>query len=255
MFEYQAGSTKAGLELIQSFGYDPETKKLSNFIKKYFNLLRYGVINFRDKETRKLIAKYTPNKDLQEELVPFYQYAHTKKGARKVVQMINFRLRHLSDEELINILCMLLLTQAKRYKKKSDKINFCGYLKGSYYHSVHEYFKYLYKDLSYGFRIESLEDHIDENSEIQIKDSWYQDLYFEKENQELGFNWILGKTATFPFDQLTTFERTLISLYDHKGMTYEQVGAHMGYHRDTIWSKRKQIKKKLKELMKIPPCN
>lgn len=102
---------------------------------------------------------------------------------------------------------------------------------------------------------ESLEDHIDENSEIQIKDSRYQDLYFEKENQELGFNWILGKTATFPFDQLTTFERTLISLYDHKGMTYEQVGAYMGYHRDTIWSKRKQIKRKLKELMKKPPCN
>ncbi|GAB1779208.1 hypothetical protein PMEGAS67_46850 [Priestia megaterium] len=86
---------------------------------------------------------------------------------------------------------------------------------------------------------ESLEDHIDENSEIQIKDSWYQDFYFEKENQELGFNWILVKTVTFLFDQLTTFERTLISLYDHKGMTYEKVGAHMGYHRVTIWSKRK----------------
>ncbi|MEK1828886.1 hypothetical protein AAAC51_06995 [Priestia megaterium] len=159
--------------------------------------------------------------------------------------MINFRFRHVTDTELINSLCMLLLAQAKRYKKVNEKANFCGYLVGSYYHCVYDHFNYLFKDLSYSHLLEPLEDHIDENSEITIKDSWYQDLYFENEKQQLGLNWILGRTATFPFNHLTKFERTIISLYDDKKMTYEAVGAQMGYHRDTIWSKRKQIKDKL----------
>ncbi|MED2161970.1 sigma factor-like helix-turn-helix DNA-binding protein, partial [Bacillus thuringiensis] len=103
--------------------------------------------------------------------------------------------------------------------------------------------------------IEMLEDYRDENSEILIEETLRSDLYFQNEKEKIGLNWILGKTADFPFNQLNNFERTLISLYDYKGMTYEEVGAQMGYHRDTIWNKRKQIKKKLEEIMKNPPCD
>lgn len=256
VFEYQAGSSNAGLEIIRSFGYDPITKELSRYIGKYFNLLRYGVINFKDKDTRLFIRMYVSDQAVRDGLIPFYQYADIKKAARKKVQMINFRLRHLTDEEIINDLCYILLKLAKRYKKKGSKKNFCGFVYNkSFRGELKTHYKYLFEDLLYSKDIEPLEDFIDEDSEITIDDKWYLDLYFEKENQELGFNWILGRTATFPFNQLTRFERTLISLYDHKGMTYEEVGAQMGYHRDTIWSKRKQIKNKIQELLKKPPCD
>ncbi|MBD3108439.1 hypothetical protein IEO70_08675 [Bacillus sp. AGMB 02131] len=86
----------------------------------------------------------------------------------------------------------------------------------------------------------------DENSEI-IPDEkrLCYDLYFENERDALRLNWISGKTADFPFDQLTPFERTILSLHDDKGYTYEKIGCQSGYHRDTIWGKRKQIKNKL----------
>lgn len=253
VFQYQQGSDKAGLEIIQLFGYCPQTKELSNYLHKYFSLLRYGVINFRDRDTRQFIRLFTSDPVHNKALIPHYQYADTKKAARKTVQMINDRLSHISDNELTHDLCILLLEQAKRFKKKSEKINFCGYLYNSYRYRVHDYYAPYFRDLSYSDRIEPLEDYIDEQSEITIKDSWYHDLYFENEEASLGFNWILGRTATYPFDQLTTFERTLLSLYDDKKHTYEEVGNIMGYHRDTIWQKRKQIKAKLEELMKRPP--
>ncbi|WP_462406542.1 hypothetical protein [Gracilibacillus sp. Marseille-QA3620] len=56
-----------------------------------------------------------------------------------------------------------------------------------------------------------------------------------------------SNTATDPFGQLTTFERPLHSLYKDTKYTYEEVSNIMGYHRDTIWHKRKQIKEKLEE--------
>lgn len=256
VFKYQAGCEEAGLEIIESFGYHKNPKKLTGYIGKYFKLLRYGVINFADKDTRLFIRMFVSDENVKAGLIPFYQYAEIKKAARKKVQMINTRLRHVSDEELIVDLCIILLSLAKRYEKKKKKVNFCGYLKSkSYRCALKKYYDYLFEDMIYTYRIDPLDDYKDENSEFNIKHLDYKDLYFEKEKNELGLNWILGKTANFPFNQLTNFERTLISLYDHKGMTYEEVGARMGYHRDTIWNKRKQIKKKLKELMKNPPCD
>lgn len=255
VFEYQAGSEKAGLEIIQSFGYDPETKELSKYLNKYFALLRFGVIKFNDRDTRQFLRQFTSDETLHKALIPNYQYAHTKKATRKLVQMINYRMRHITDEDLINDLCLLLLTQARKYKKQGKKKNFCGYLFNSYRYKVYAHYKYLFKDLLYSHRIEMLEDYRDENSEIIIEETLRSDLYFQNEKEQIGLNWILGKTADYPFNQLNNFERTLISLYDYKGMTYEEVGAQMGYHRDTIWNKRKQIKKKLEELMKNPPCD
>lgn len=255
VFQYQQGEEGAGLEIIQRFGYNPETKELSKFINKYFSLLRFGVINFQDRDTRQFIRLFISDPQISKALIPYYQYADTKKYSRKTVQMINNRMSHLEDDEIIYDLCSLLLIQAKKYQKQGTKKNFCGYIYNSFRYKVHDHYKYLFRDLSYSHKIEPLEDYIDENSEITIEDSWYRDLYFENESDDLGFNWILGRTADYPFNQLNQFERTLISLYDHKGHTYEEVGSIMGYHRDTIWSHRKRIKQKLIEYMKNPPID
>lgn len=255
VFQFQEGSNEAADELIKSFGFDTNTKELSKFLNKYFSLLRFGVINFKDRDSRNFIRLFTKNQQLKDELIPFYQYAHTKKAARKVVQRINYRMRHLGDTELIHDLCSILLFLASRYKKQGKNTFFCGYLYKSFKFEVHSYYKYLFKDLHYSHRIEMLEDYKDDKSEIRIDELLKPDLYFKNEKEKLGFNWILGKTATFPFDQLTMFERTILSMYDDKNMTYEEVGTHMGYHRDTIWSKRKGIKNKLLQLLKEPPLD
>lgn len=255
VFDYQKGSEQAAIEILRYFGYDNETKNLTKYLNKYFSLLRFGVINFGDRDTRKFLRQFTSNEKIKQALIPYYQYASTKKATRKIVQMINYRMRHISDEDLTQDLCMLLLQQAKKFEKQKEEVNFCGYLYNSYRHAVYEYFKYLFRDLLYSHELDMLEDFLDENSEIDLDDIIKPDLYFEKERETLGFNWILGRSANYPFTQLNQFERTLLHLHDYKKMTYEQVGAQMGYHRDTIWSKRKRIKEKLFILRKETPCD
>ncbi|UOE58205.1 sigma factor-like helix-turn-helix DNA-binding protein [Cytobacillus oceanisediminis] len=251
---FQEGSVEAGFEMVRLFGYAEEPDDLSGFIKKYFNLLRYGVINFRDRDTRGFIRLSTADEQVKQALIPGFQYAETKKAARKIVQRMNDRMQFLNDTELIHELCYVLLYMAKRYKKKSPKKNFCGFLYSSYKFYAHNHFRNLFKDPSLYSNLHEGDEFIEHDDEIELQDQWYLDLYFERESLELGLNWILGKTATFPFSILTPFERTLLSLYDEKGYTYEEVGERMGYHRDTIWNKRKQIKQKLESAMKEPPC-
>lgn len=249
VFEYQNGSENAALELIKEFGYDSEKNETSWLIGKYFGLLRYGTIKFRNKQTRKFISLFASDKKLREDLVPSFQYADTKKQSRIIVQRINNRMAHLTDQEIIHDLSSILLELAQRFKKQSEKKNFCGYVNSCYHLYLFNHYKYLFEDLLYSYRIDPLDDIKDENSEITIKEEWFQDLYFLNETQELGFNWILGRTAEYPFDQLNQFERTILSLYDDKGLTYEEAGAQMGYHRDTIYRNRKSIKDKLHNLI------
>ncbi|HHT7191038.1 TPA: hypothetical protein ACTZ5N_004513, partial [Bacillus cereus] len=74
-----------------------------------------------------------------------------------------------------------------------------------------------------------LENYKDENSEIIIEKTLCSDLYFQNKKEKLGINWITGTIADLLFNQLNNFERTLISLYGHKGMTYEKAMSKMAY--------------------------
>jgi DNA-directed RNA polymerase specialized sigma24 family protein len=65
----------------------------------------------------------------------------------------------------------------------------------------------------------------------------------------LGFNWIHNTTATFPFNKLSVYERTILFLSYEKGNTDKEVAEITGYHEDTIFSHRKRIKAKLKDLL------
>lgn len=253
VFEYQKGNAEAGLELLRRFGYHEQAQEMDLFLGKYFKLLRYGTINFADKDTRKFIRQFTKNEALKKALLPFYQYADAKREARKIVQMVNDRLSRITDEELQQDLCVVLLEKAMRYEKVKPKVNFCGYLFNSFRYRLFETQAPLFKDMLYGYEMELFEDKADEFSEIDIDELTKPDLYFKGEQEELGFNWILGKTAGFPFDQLTVFDRTLLHMHEVKGMTLEQVGLQMGYHRDTIWLKRKRIKEHVIGLWKNPP--
>lgn len=251
VMRYQEGHSESGLELLRIFGYHRNPKKLTGFLKKYYALLRYGVIQFNDRDTRLFIRLFTSDPQLKQELLPHFQYAHTKKAARKTVQMINDQIAHVTDTDLLQDLSMLLLNQVSKYRKIGKKINFCGYLYNSYRYVIHDYYSALFKDILFHKEFEEIQNVIDEDSTIENYPV-HEELYFKNEMESLGMNWIVGRTATFPFDQLDIFERTILSLHDDKGLTLQEIGNRMGYHRDTIWKRRKQIKEKLKCALKSP---
>jgi RNA polymerase sigma factor (sigma-70 family) len=250
---YQQGNELAGEELLRIFGCHPD-ESVNKYIGKYYDLIRYGKMDFKNKDLRRFVSLFAYDPVLREKLKPFYQYADTKAATMKVVQKIVERFESVEDEDLLQDLRLLLLQQAMRYEKKGEKITFLGYLYNSYRFAVYNYYKWLFEDLLLSdrvdFDIEAMEQGEDESAGIEIDEAWFfEDVYFENETEELGFNWIHNRTATFPFNQLSVYERTIVFMHYEKKMTDKDVAAITGYHEDTIFTHRKRIKAKLKELL------
>lgn len=250
---YQQGNKLAGEELLRIFGCHPD-EAVSKYIGKYYDLLRYGKIDFSNKDIRKFISMFAYDRELRNKLKPFYQYADTKAATIKIVLNLVDRFKKVEDEDLLQDLRLLLLQQAMRYEKQGEKITFCGYLYNSYRYAIVNNYKWLFQDLLYSPNTELVGDIAeyahDESSDIEIEDAWFfEDVYFKNEKEELGFNWIHNTTATFPFNKLSVYERTILFLSYEKGNTDKEVAEITGYHEDTIFSHRKRIKAKLKDLL------
>lgn len=249
--EYQQGNEFAGEELLRIFGCHPQ-ESLSKYIGKYYDLLRYGKMDFGNKDLRRFVSLFIADSKTRNDLIPFYQYSETKSEVMKIVNMLNEKFECIEDEDLVQDLRLLLLGQAKRYEKRGSKTNFLGYLYNSYRYAIKNYYSFLFEDMLFSERVDYEVDpeNEEENEGIEIEDAWFfEDVYFENEKEELGFNWIHNRTATYPFNQLSTYERTVLFLSYEKNMTDKDVSAVTGYHEDTIFVHRKKIKKKLNELL------
>jgi len=256
--EYQQGNAMAGEELLRIFGCHPN-EEVGKYIGKYYDLLRYGKMDFSNRDLRRFVSLYVEDKETRQRLVPFYQYGETRAETMKTVQMLEVRFEVIDDEDLLQDLRLLLLQQAKRYEKKGNKINFCGYLYNSYRYALYHYYKWLFEDLgvsSYTSLDEAIDQQQDDETEIEIEDSWFfKDKYFEKEENELGFNWIHNRTTTFPFNKLSVYERTILSLYYEQKLTDKEIAERTGLHHITIHGHRNRIKDKLEDLLASGDAN
>lgn len=244
---YQQGNKLAGEELLRIFGCHPEDT-VSKYIGKYYDLLRYGKMDFSNRDLRRFVSLFIADPDTRKALVPFYQYGNVKAETMKIVGMLTERFEVVEEEDLLQDLRLLLLQQAMRYQKKGQKINFCGYLYNSYRFAVKHYYKWVFEDLLI-YADEELDEY-GEDEGIDIEDEWFfEDKYFEHEESELGFNWMHNRSTTFPFNRLSTYERTVLFLYYEKNHTDLEISKITGYHEDTICRHRKRIKLKLEDIL------
>lgn len=249
VFEYQGGDNAAGEKLLDLFGGNPSRSGMTHFLGKYQKLLAHGVINFSDKDTRRFIRCFIKDKSMANAMVPFYQYKEAKRTARKTVQRINDHLAYCTEEEIGQELSAIFLEKALRYKKVKENVNFCGYLYNTFRFDVSDHLKKEMKDMLSSSSLAPLEEVADQYGEIHFDAVVSKDLYFENETEEIGLNWAMGQTANHPFDKLNVFERMLLLLTEVNGLSLEETGKRMGYHRDTIWRRRKAIKAKLQKAL------
>ena len=82
----------------------------------------------------------------------------------------------------------------------------------------------------------------------------YYDKYFnhitkisKSSDFDLGLLWINGECSD-TFKDLTRLERMLLSLH-YRGYTDREIGKELGYHKNTVYIKRLNIKNKLKKTL------
>lgn len=253
--QFQQGDWASGEELLRLFGGHPDFPSPKAFIGKYFSLIRYGKINFDDRDTRRFIALYIKNPETRKKLIPFYQYREVKAEAIKELEENVIKpLSIISDEDLLQDLRLLLLMLAKRFRKKRRKVNFAGYLYNSYRYALKNYL-----DKAYLKREEPLFDlwrwllHIqddrleDQESLIVVDDLIDFKGPMIQVDEDLGNNWVRGLTCGEEFKRLNPLQRLILKLHYDEKVTDGNIADRLNMHINTIFRLRKKAESIVKE--------
>lgn len=251
VLRYQKGDKEAGEAILRIYGADPHYDSLQLYVGKYYKLLRYGKIDFKDYDTRIFLSCFFKDREIRSALRQSYQYGHVKKQVRKRLQYVVDSLKVMEDQELKQELRFLLLRQALRYKKTNR--SFGGYLYNSYRYAVANFIEdtmkkdepyiHLYKDMK---RV--AEDQLEDgDAKIDIKEAVFAKtpmIYFD---EEIGNSWVRGLTCGDEFKTLTPLQRLIIKLNYYDGWSDGKIADKMGTHINTIFRQRKKAGRIVRE--------
>ena len=256
VLRFQEGDREAGERLLRIFGGHPEDPEPTKFIGKYYLLLRYGRVNFNDRDTRRFLMLFIEDPEIRKKLIPFFQYKDVKARVISKVECLVKQLEFISDEDLIQDLRVLFLTQVKKYRKRRGKVSFTGYLYNSYRYVVKNHVERLLKPkdpLTHKRKnvIHFQDDRFeDENSKISVDDRIFWDEIRILEDDELGNNWVRGLTCGEEFGKLNSFQRLILKLHYEDELSDRTIGEKLGMHINTIFKQRKRACQLVQETVK-----
>jgi hypothetical protein len=117
--KYQAGDQDAAEELIN---------QLSPYMIKFFKIIRLGVIDLNDRDSRRFISLFIDDYGARDKLKKKFQSRDARNEAYQAALMVQSMCSQIPAEDIVQELIVILLTLAKRFIKHRKKVNFCGYL-------------------------------------------------------------------------------------------------------------------------------
>lgn len=237
---YQDGDKQAAEELIERF---------NPYLMKFFNILRKGVIDLSDYDSRKFISLFVINKEVRRVIVYNRQSNNTRHIAYVTTSRVANSFVTTDSEEIYSILVCVLLTLANRFVKK--RVNFAGYVFNAYKFELYRTITPHTTDpLTYATTstISYCDTEYIDNSDFTDDPAVNaEELHIVNEDMDIDYNWIHGLTCSEAFSRLTTFDRVLLKLSYVDGMSDQEISNLTGYHRVSITRKRLAIKKALQD--------
>lgn len=242
VFKFQNGNEKAGLELIDI--YEP-------FLRKYYKLVKDGLLNFQDKDSRKFVGLFIEDADCRKKLVKNRLFSEdTTTMAHLAAGMICHLCQDISQDDIMQELITLFIVLAKRYKKKGKNLFFGGYLYSSYKYELYRRILMLTTD-PLVHRADMNLEYYDEsymNDEEMVLDEpcIYTNEPVMVIDDDLGNSWVRGLTCTEAFEDLSPTERLILKLKYYDNLTDIEISQRMGLHRNTIRAHRLKAIDKIK---------
>jgi RNA polymerase sigma factor (sigma-70 family) len=242
VIRYQNGDKDAAQSLIRTF---------KPYMSKFLKILKDGLINLDDKDSRKFIRLFIGDYEARKKLLKVYQPTDTRHKAYNAAAFLQDVCKEMSYEDIMQELSMILLIVAKRWKKKGKKINFCGYLYNTFRFEVYRRFKSMIEeplvyraDVNLSYNDES---YINEIEEIENDPRIYTDELMMLFDEELGNSWIRGLTCDDIFADLTPFQRLILKMKYVDNKSDVEIANRTGIHRNTIRRHRERAELILKE--------
>lgn len=234
VFAFQNGDTDAAEKLIKAF---------DGFIEKYVRLLTGGIINFNDRDSRQFISMYIKDKTVRKKLSKRWQSADTRRAAYESLASLQRSCLLNTKEDIRQELICLFLMMAKRYRKKTDKSTFAGYIYSTYRFEVQRAFKeYTNDPLTFSgnthlpyYDSENLTENVD-----LLTDPFSDiDTILSPEDEQFGPSWIHGTTAEGPFRDLSILDRLIMKMYHIDQLSDREIAEKTGFHINTVNSRRR----------------
>ncbi len=245
VFQFQRGDREASLKLIEVF---------KPYLRKFLKIIKDGVLNLKDKDSRKFIGLFITDFETKKKLLKNYQSSEVRYQAHKANTMLYNMSRHIQVDDLRQELIVILLTLAKRYKKKGRKINFCGYVYNTFRYEIYRRISQMTKDpivhrsgINLSYNDDSYLD--DDNNGDFIKSDYIRFIneYVMNLDDELGNSWERGLTCDEIFLELTYIQRLILKMRYMEDKFDKEIGAKLGMHRNTVRKQRQDAITKLEK--------
>lgn len=252
--QFEKDCTQEVLELSKKSA-EELLEKFMPLFKKYILLLKTGQIDFNDIDIKIFVSTFIEDPRLHRALKRKKSRQEYKSAIYKRFAFIKETYGHVSEDNMIIDMKMLLLILAKRYKCVGK--NFCAYVKNCYRYELSRHIKTHIKDpLNIEYKNVSQDNYLDENDkEISSLENninlSYQDNYYECEDGIPDFLWINGETCSEIFNILTPLERKIIVKYYAEEHSDKEIGTMLGLHNNTANQKRRKAIEKIAAKMNI----
>lgn len=233
ILEYQNGNNAVTDEIINTF--EP-------YMIKYINLFYDGEADMKDKDVRQFMSLFVGDPKARKRMKNPILTSTVEKEINTVTGQFMQLFEYVPREDISQELKMILLTMAKRWKKKGPKKYFCGYLYNSYRYEMYRLIQKLMKEpLIYKVRtnisIEFSElEMVDTTNFEQFSEKWYNESTDNEFNQE----WIDGNSCDDIFAELEPLQRKILIEYYINGLNTKKISQLLGIGQNTISVARKK---------------
>lgn len=222
-------------------------EQYNNFIRKYHIFFSQETVDLRFHDIRCFFAMYADkDKELANNLRGDTRYLSKSsiKFATKVFWDIKFNLRKHSPDDLYSELLIPFLECATEYRDMGK--GFHRYLYATYHKKLYNYLKYHIKlDAIDKFKTSFLDALVYETPDEEVPDELMVEF---DEGLELNDpDWIHGKKAEAPFDDLKAHERFILAKYYYEEYKDREIARMLPYDPKSINRIRMRIKKKFIE--------
>jgi len=232
--DFQQGNRETGEKIIEHF---------FPFTLKYMQLIKYGIMNYHDKDIRFFIAMFVADPFIR----TMIRYGKRKPAdgevaAYNTVNVIKETCKSLEECDLTQEMALIILIMATRYRPKG-KSNFCGYMYNVFKYELYRKLVKITKDpITYST---TLEDYTKDEDFTQNESLYIISPNVVNLESALDYNWVHGITCSDAFSELTELERLLLKLTYEDHLTDIEISEKVGLHRHTIRKKKIACLKKV----------
>lgn len=241
---YKGGDNEAGLEILAL---------CKGFTDKFKNAICYGKSDLSNRSIRAFISMFIPRNATSIKLSSYKRSHNAVRIAEDTAITIMKAFYMYEPDEIDNIIAVVLLALAKKYRNLNGMNTFYAYITSCFHYRLYEQLKILLDDtvnLAY-YRGNNYHENLIENATYDNYD--LNDLGFARnklivyeESDEVGDNWLLGYDNEL-LKQLSPVEKKILMYkFVHK-LSDEEIGEHLGCSRHTILRRRTKLLANLEE--------